>query len=656
MKKMLSVILCICLIFVSSTVGISAVAVTEENITTIIACSDVQSPNGASGSKQQISNIVNAMIADGLTDTDALFCSGDYDKFSINNAYNTQAGINALTEATSPLSPEHKVLIKGNHDTVNGVNGICMSGNNDPESGAYGVFAINESDYMWYGNDETTIKNTAQSLINYLNEKINADFNKPIFVLSHLPLHFTMRTYYDGDGRYARYIFDALNNAGKKGLNIYFLYGHDHSNGWDDYLGGSTVYLKKGDSINVAEYSKTTFKTHTLAFTYMNPGFVGYYDNHNGADDTLTMSKIVISGNDVTVTRYSADGVHTLKSEGKRNTYKGETIYDPNTTVYSSPQVNVLTEINDYTTMPDLISSGNSNEPSYTKIGNLSQLKDGGKYLLIYENQIMLPKSVTKANSSGSQRTGFDLESNGSFTTNVVYGEYADKEWTFTKSGDKWYLGNGTEFVKLNATSDRGIEAVFAETGDEFTISGSVNAFNFSTDSYVFNYNSRGLINGYASSPAAFNIYESTGIVDDSSAYKVTVIKGEAQNESGEVITKADIGDTVTITANSIKGKSFSKWVIIEGDAQLKNASRWSTSLTVTGDVKLIASYVDTVKGDINSDTIISSLDLLMLQMHILSVSLADDVEACDFDGDGEVTSADLVILQSYIIGLNETI
>ena len=45
-----------------------------------------------------------------------------------------------------------------------------------------------------------------------------------------------------------------------------------------------------------------------------------------------------------------------------------------------------------------------------------------------------------------------------------------------------------------------------------------------------------------------------------------------------------------------------------------------------------------------------------MLQMHILSVSLADDVEACDFDGDGEVTSADLIILQSYIIGLNESI
>ncbi len=34
-----------------------------------------------------------------------------------------------------------------------------------------------------------------------------------------------------GDGKYANYIFDALNRAGAKALSIIFLYGPNHSPG-----------------------------------------------------------------------------------------------------------------------------------------------------------------------------------------------------------------------------------------------------------------------------------------------------------------------------------------------------------------------------------------------------------------------------------------
>ena len=179
-------------------------------------------------------------------------------------------------------------------------------------------------------HDESTIKRTAQNLIEYMNGKLAARYDKPIFVVSHLPLHYSMRTKKDGDGQYVNYIFDVLNKAGEKGLNIFFLFGHDHSNGWDDYLGGARVYLKKGDTIQIAQSSKDNFKREKLQFTYMNAGYVGYYTRVNtNADDTLTMTSFDITANGVKINRYSQSGICGLKAVGVTNTYQGETGYDP---------------------------------------------------------------------------------------------------------------------------------------------------------------------------------------------------------------------------------------------------------------------------------------------------------------------------------------
>ena len=61
-----------------------------------------------------------------------------------------------------------------------------------------------------------------EELEEYLNDKIKESYTKPIFVLSHLALNYSMRTFFDGDGQYAKYIFDVLNEAGKNGLNIVY--------------------------------------------------------------------------------------------------------------------------------------------------------------------------------------------------------------------------------------------------------------------------------------------------------------------------------------------------------------------------------------------------------------------------------------------------
>lgn len=295
-----------------------------------------------------------------------------------------------------------------------------------------------------------------------------------------------------------------LNAAGAKGLNIIFLYGHNHSNGWDDYLGGSAVYLKKGDKILIAQNDKRAYQEKTLNFTYMNAGYTGYYSNVNGADAALTMSVFQITDHEVTITRYDKNGVHDLKSAGVTNAYKNEAVnggYAPDPTVYPSSQEVVLSEVTDTTPI------GSTQGKNYSRIADVSQLKDGEHYLLIYNGtSFMLPEVVTKANSSGSERTGLNVESTSAFGADTVYGDYTSREWTLTECEGGWLLGSNGKNVKFtNAGSS--VNVTLEDTGDVLTIGGSANAFTFAGNGYVLNYNSRGLVNGYASNPAAFYIY-----------------------------------------------------------------------------------------------------------------------------------------------------
>lgn len=317
-------------------------------LATVIACSDFQNPSGDSAGTAQVESILNQMKNSGIETADGLICAGDYSWDYSKNATTLSGHITSLKNAVEDVygTSVAEVFCQGNHDQVTqGTGGLTGSGAHDEAN--YGVYVIDEDDYMWKNSDEARIQQTAEKLSVYLAKKIVEKYAKPIFVVSHLPLHYNMRTKNDGDGKYANYIFDVLNAAGENGLNIIFLYGHDHSNGWDDYLGGSCVYLAKGDEINIAQSSQTDFAVKTLNFSYLNAGFVGYYDNHNGADDKLTMTAFKIYSDKVVVSRYSDSGVHNLKREGVTNSYKNESGYDPNTAVVASPQNIILTEVND---------------------------------------------------------------------------------------------------------------------------------------------------------------------------------------------------------------------------------------------------------------------------------------------------------------------
>ena len=312
----------------------------------IIAGSDFQ-PSGGNieAGRETVRNILGAMANDGYGLFDGFMSGGDYSAGT--SEPETSAGLAGLDEEISKVVYNHKFYSQGNHDPKETV-GMTPHGAQDPFGAPYGLFLINEDNYTDLGEGG---ENVAKELTAYFNEKINSNWgNKPIFVLCHVPLNFSMRTVSGKNARTAMPIVEACNAAGEAGLNVIFLYGHNHSSGYDNYIGGGSVYLKKGDTMLVPDYDNYLLPAEvTLKFTYMTAGYIGYYGTTvNGADGALTMTMFRIQKDgSVIVGRYDENGIHNLKSAGAKNTDKGDTM-EPDLTVYESWRVVTATDDRKY--------------------------------------------------------------------------------------------------------------------------------------------------------------------------------------------------------------------------------------------------------------------------------------------------------------------
>ncbi len=80
-----------------------------------------------------------------------------------------------------------------------------------------------------------------------------------------------------------------------------------------------------------------------------------------------------------------------------------------------------------------------------------------------------------------------------------------------------------------------------------------------------------------------------------STQYNITVANGIASVGDGTVITKAESGTVVTITANAAdEGSVFDKWMVNSGSVTLSNPASETTTFTMpAGDVQITATYMD---------------------------------------------------------------
>ncbi len=464
---------------------------TQSDVTYVLAASDFQAESGHSEGQTIVSNILTQVKKD-YAEMDGFLFAGDYDyKMTVYGdssvKSDTEGGKAKLRQTVQGVygTSMDEVYVQGNHDNDSMAGSICSpSGANDPDSGAYGVFVINEKDYMWstQKNEESTVKATAANLESYLDAKLEEGYSKPIFVMSHLPLHYSMRTRKDSDGMYANYIFDVLNDAGLKGLNIIFLFGHNHSHGWDDYLGGSSIFLTKDDKINIAQASRTDFKEETLYFTYMNAGYVGYYgETGSGVDSTLTMTTFAISDDEVEIRRYDANGKHLLESAGaygcgyglknsgdnysEEYDEKAKNYYPADTSTTASPATVALVKLGGITNggnpgLPDL--GGSAGGSMVTTTGNVwVTVKDKvtqTKY--VYEPVTSINAGDSYVILSGSETVALK-NNNGSFadvTSGLEIKDsklYSDTEldlWTFSGSSSGT-VKNGNHYLRCSSST-----------------------------------------------------------------------------------------------------------------------------------------------------------------------------------------------------------
>ena len=383
MKRIFAVLLSLVLLAgFMSTSAISATAAEKETI--VIAGSDFQVSNN---NTNNINKIINNLAIHGITKVDCAFFCGDY-TLEETASNQSQYGVQKLKDTFNDLTGGNMLFVQGNHD-VETTTGLSKAGNNDAKDRSYGAFIIHEDQYPEWGNNRSATEKVSKELSAYLADKIAQNWKKPIFILTHIPLHWSNRTRKDGSGTDAALIFDVLNEYGEKGLNIIYLYGHNHSGGYDNFMGGAAVYLKKGDTMEVCKKSdasvsgeerKKHHETRTLKFTYMNAGFIGHYAQGDAATDTaLTMSVFRIRGEEVIITRYNGNsinlntgelGIHNLKSKGTFSEYFYENnnyhIDEINTLEYaSSRKVTATSDVQVDTPMPDMSVTTTTSRTAY---------------------------------------------------------------------------------------------------------------------------------------------------------------------------------------------------------------------------------------------------------------------------------------------------
>lgn len=312
----------------------------QEPAAVLYSASDFQNPNGHEAGTMELEKITEQIYSSGYTCmTEALIC-GDYNASDDESEEITAKGVEIIKDILEKqwgLGYEQIFFVQGNHDPYKFEN---MDKTGEYEREHYSIYQINYRDFgmrvMDYINEEELLIDASKDLKEWLDEKIIAEYSKPIFIITHLPLHNSYRY----DNSYAEHLFDVINNAAARGLNVIYLFGHNHAEEYDNYLGGDAICLTKGDMINIPDVqgnNSSDYKTEKLNFTYINAGYLSRPE-----EDLISSCIFEIYEDRVEIQRYTAEGLCNLKNEG--NSSKKDGNWEANEKIVESPETIMLNE------------------------------------------------------------------------------------------------------------------------------------------------------------------------------------------------------------------------------------------------------------------------------------------------------------------------
>jgi predicted phosphodiesterase len=299
---------------------------------TLFVASDFQYEEGWPDPADTLSQLLSQVNKDGYKIDNAIIC-GDYTNLEKLYNYETspEDSIREIKEIfisyDSNWNCDDMVFVQGNHDAMT----ESLNSTGLYEFDDYLVYVLDtQYDYPWKQGKmglEGVVYDASLKMKETFDELIAMGEKRPVIIAGHVPLHYTARTsplHTTGDNLYSSYIFHVVNEAAKD-LNCVYLFGHNHSKGWDSYMGGSCIYRGVGDSILIPEFetgneNTSEFTKEELNFTYLNAGYLGYVSDC-GADDTLTCTIFEIYDDEVSVVRYSKTGIYHLSAEGDANPY-----------------------------------------------------------------------------------------------------------------------------------------------------------------------------------------------------------------------------------------------------------------------------------------------------------------------------------------------
>ena len=314
----------------------------------IFCASDYQEEPGWDTPATNLASILGA-AADELSISGIIMC-GDYTNDARLHDYQLSpedsiTEIRGIVKDKAPgVTDENMIFVQGNHDAL--TDSIAESGLHEYDD--YLVYVLNtQNDFPWKQGKTPgaldKVKAASKALDECLSGLAEKGEKRPVIIAGHVPLHFTARTstrHTTGDNLYSSLIFNVVNKAGKD-LDIIYLYGHNHSKGWDCYMGGSSVFRAAGDTVLIPELSESVvtsdkYTRETLAFTYMIAGYTGYFMNcgpeeldngtwkeYDAADTALTGTVIGIYDDRIEISRWDSEGMHPISSQGEGNPYKG---------------------------------------------------------------------------------------------------------------------------------------------------------------------------------------------------------------------------------------------------------------------------------------------------------------------------------------------
>ncbi|MBR0400667.1 MAG: metallophosphoesterase [Mogibacterium sp.] len=311
--------------------------------------SDYQTEPGWNTPEDNLKALLRSVKNEGRS-PDMLVMCGDYTNDAVLHDYQLSpeesiAEIRRTAETEFPqLTGDKLLFVQGNHDKL--TESVSESGLHEFDDCL--IYVLNtENDFPWKQGKTAgclkKVRKAAADMKKCFDGLIKKGETRPVFIAGHVPLHFTARTssrHTTGDNLYSPLIFDVVNEAAGS-LDIVYLYGHNHSKGWDCYMGGSSVFKAAGDTVLIPAFdadriTADSYMEEKLKFTYLNAGYTGYFmncgpeelalgkaDDYSAADETLTCTVCEVYTDWLVLSRYDADGVHCLGHEGEGDPYKG---------------------------------------------------------------------------------------------------------------------------------------------------------------------------------------------------------------------------------------------------------------------------------------------------------------------------------------------